>query len=71
MTVCMYVCMYMFQVCTNCTNRVVLYLGRDKLAMFTMTVHVNIIVYMYVHCLYCPVIGYSECKQTEPLFCDR
>ena len=26
-----------------------LYLGRDKLAMFTITVYVNIIVYMYLY----------------------
>ena len=26
-----------------------LYFGRDKLAMFTITVHVNVIIYMYLH----------------------
>ena len=29
--------------------KVLVYLGRDKLAMFTITVYVNIIVYMYLY----------------------
>ena len=29
--------------------KIMLYLGRDKLAIFTITVYVNIIVYMYLY----------------------